>query len=212
MTKRKWWAALASLALLLALLLGRSLLRDAPAPQGEMAELTTQFLSPVFTRYHRGVRQWTLRFDRVVESPDEKAIYLLERVSEGVWYRDGEPELRFEAERGRWNQETGDLELFGNVRFEGNDGLSFLAPSVHWNAETERLIAPEQVSVDLRGHRLRADRLTFDAEVERVTLEGGVEWIGDDGLRVYGERAIYDQKDDRLQFYGDPVHLDLPAK
>lgn len=210
MGKRRWWALALAGAALLALVAVRFLPGTEPAPEGG-ERLATQFINPVFTRYHQGVRQWSLRFERVVESPESRDVYLLERVSEGVWYRDGEPDLRFEAERGRWNQATGDLELTGSVRFEGSDGLQFEAPSVLWDARAERLVVPEPVAVEFKGQRLRADRLVIGPGADEVTLEGNVEWTGDDGSRARGTRAVLYQDRGRVELYGDPVQLELPA-
>ncbi len=210
MGKGRWWTLAVALAALLALVAGRSLLGTDPSPDAAESP-TTQFISPVITRYHQGKRQWSLRFDRVVESRDQGDVYLLERVSEGVWYEDGEPGLRFEAERGRWNQATGDLELTGFVRFEGSEGLRFEAPSVLWSAGTGKLVAQEPVDVELRGQRLRADRLVADLEADQVTLDGNVEWVGDDGARARGTRAILYQDRGRIELFGDPVELEFPA-
>lgn len=203
---RRWIGALLILGAvaMLALSIGRLLSGPPETAVEERGPITARSVSPRFTGYHKGVRQWSLAAEEVEEvlQGGEEGIVRLRSITEGILYKDGRPDLEFEAAAGVWNRESGDLELSGGVRVRGGDGLTFTSDQVIWEARQEQLIAPAPVRLLFRDQTVEAERLEADVSEDRVRLIGRVVWTTEGGLRVEAAEAVYTGNGESLEFRG----------
>ena len=188
--------------------------RWAVGPQSpggdEDASATTRFVSPRFVGYHKGERQWSLEADSIEEAEAEEgeSVVVVQRVRNGVLYRDGEEVMRFEAQSGLWRPNSADLTLEGDVVFENSDGLRFTSQQVHWNADTEVLSSPGQVYITFKDQEFVADRLHADVKADRYEFSGNVRWTSGTGGLVRARLAVYSDEAGTLEFF----ELDGPAR
>jgi len=131
---------------------------------------------------------------------------------EGVrlqFYRDGEPGPVLTCDGARFNIETRDAELAGGVRIQlpggallSTDGGSFAAGSRTFSANT----AVTFVSGATFGS---AGRASYDLELDRVVLDGGIVLHSEDGARLRAPTAIYERGASTLNF-PQGAEIELP--
>lgn len=130
-------------------------------------------MRPNLVGYQQGVRQWSLKADLIEELPQTTDTQIkLVEITEGLLYRDGEPHLRFTADGGTWRPSTEVLHLDGNVRFEQDD------------------------------QQFVSDWLSADMKVEQMRFVGNVVWRSQDGSEIRADEAIYNSKEDVVEFHG----------
>lgn len=165
---------------------------DSPAEQSRAEEGRTRFTKPHFVGYHEGVRQWSLRANLIEEEqPNRPDVLLLHGITEGILYRDGEEDLRFQAQRGVWRALTGVLELEGDVIFWDETDELLVSERVVWYSREENLVSPVRATVRYDGQRAEADELEVRLADEIVTLNGNVVWTTQDGFQVKAQSAVY---------------------
>ncbi len=172
-------------------------------------ENRTRFTSPHFVGYHEGERQWSLEAALIEEAgADRPGILLLEEITRGVLYRDGEEYLTFRGDRGEWKPEGSELTLEGNVQFYEKGELLLTSEKVIWHGSEELLVSPVRVLAYYDKQTVEADHLEVESAEERVHMSGNVIWTNDDGVRVRATSAVYTK--DQLSFSGllEPVRFE----
>lgn len=199
-----------ALSVLVVIVLTVRWILGSPEPAGVDVTATTRFVSPRFVGYHKGERQWQLEADAIEEAETEggEAVVQVQRVKNGVLYRDGEEVMRFEAQTGLWRPNSADLTLAGDVVFLNRDGLRFTSQEVHWNADREELTSPGQVHITYKDQEFVADRLHADVKADRYEFAGNVQWKSEAGGLVRARSAVYSDKAGTLEFLG----LEGPAR
>ncbi len=92
----------------------------------------------------------------------------------GRWYEDGKVAAVFEAPRGRYLADAGVIDLDGGVTATTADGRTIRARRIRWDLRRGTVQAWDGVVLSQPGAVIRADRLSADAALSTVTLQGRV--------------------------------------
>ena len=127
---------------------------DAPLPEDRIEP-------PKFMEYERntiveeknGKKLWELTSDKIIIEADSKDAEL-EKV-EGKFYQEDGKILTLTADKGKYEQKSGDVHVEGNVILTNeDDGSKLTSEKLDWNGKDEKLIAKENVKIyreDVRG-------------------------------------------------------------
>lgn len=124
----------------------------------------------------RGIAQWELRARRL-DVPEPRREVEFEDVTDGVFYRDGAPWLRFEGDGGRFDEASGRLILDGAFVLSHEDA-EFKGRDLVWDATEEVLSTNRPVVVRREATALRAGAMALHVKTGVVEFSGGVDVDG----------------------------------
>lgn len=127
-----------------------------------------------------GKKQWELTAKKITVSKHRDLIEVKD-LSRAIYYRNEKPLLTFSAKRLRFNLETRNLEITGQVSVQSIHGLMMTTSLVRWDAAHRKLVCPRGVEARVKRLAFKtnlviltpdSDRLTCPNPV-RVTFGGG---------------------------------------
>lgn len=207
-SKRNLVRGAAVVALLLvaaALLFGRGLVFRSDNGAGTEEEETVEIdVRPRLTATRVvGRRQGERQFELDAGSiGDEDEWVLLEKIENGLLYRDGAVFVTFRADAGRWHRSSNNLILHGDVVLQYDERVDILTEELEWLAETELVVSPGPVQMFVDGDEVTAASMEADLDEERVRLEGDVHIVRPGGDKVEMATVVYWLAEDRLEGFG----------
>ena len=99
---------------------------------------------------------------RVTVAEDKKSL-IAEDVQGGTLYHEAKPALKITARRVRFEQQSGDVKIFGGVNARG-DNFNLQAPSAIWSHQKGNLTWPERSQATWRGVNFFAAGAFYDAQ------------------------------------------------
>jgi hypothetical protein len=158
---------------------------------------STEFSRPRLVGWSKGQRQWSLEARTMNDTDD---VVTLEKIENGVIYRNERSFLTFEAGKAVWQKEvdgrdSADLILFEGVTvFEGGQ-LIMETSRLEWQEAEQVLVAPDTVYFIYDGSQARASRLVLNSVTEDVILEGDIDLSLRDGTLILVQgRLTYNMK------------------
>ncbi len=129
-----------------------------------------------------GVKKWELSTRKAKRVKGQKNI-LLEGINARI-YADGKlkGDTRIQAEKGSYLVDSGDMELQGAVRII-NKQFNIETQRLLYNADLEKIEAPEKVAVESEKLSLKADRATIDLKQQQLHFAGAVKAV----IRIAGK-------------------------
>lgn len=140
--------------------------------------VAARFTRPNLVSYKQGSRSWSLKAQSIEEMPDRRdQIVRLIDITDGIVFKEGQPNLYFSADEGTWRKDSDQLLFSGNV-----------------------LVIQE-------NQRFTADTLTADMSKEEMHFVGNVRWESDTRTQIVAHEAVYRSENDTVEFRGaeDPV-------
>lgn len=205
-TVRRWlWIGLAVAVVIAGVFIGPSLF----APQGDPSEQVSDDEPEVDVRprltatrvvgRRQGERQFELDAGSIGDDGDW---VVLERIRNGLLYRDGEVFVTFQSEAGRWHRPTNNLILTGEVILRYDDRVDIETDELQWIAKDEMVVSEKPVRLLIDGDEVTALTMEADLDEERVHLEGDVRIVRESGDRMAFGRVVYLLAEDRLEGFG----------
>ena len=120
-----------------------------------------------------GVKKWELSTRKAKRIKGQKNI-LLEGVNARI-YADGKlkGDTRIQADKGSYLVDSGDMELQGAVKIK-NKQFNIVTQRLVYNADSEKIEAPEKVAVDSEKLSIKANRATIDLRQQQLHFAGAV--------------------------------------
>lgn len=202
--RRVLWGALSFLVFIAVLLLGRTFFAPPADPGADAVEDLEIDVRPRLTATRvvgrrQGERQFELDAGSIGDDDDW---VLLERIENGLLYRDGTVFVTFQANAGRWHRPSNNLVLSGDVVLEYDERVNIRTEALQWQAATELVVSPGPVHLTIDGDSVTAASMEADLDEERVRLEGDVRITRVSGDRVAMATVVYWLAEDRLEGFG----------
>jgi len=147
----------------------------------------------------QGERQFELDAGVIADDDDWVRI---DRIENGVLYRDGRVFVTFDADYGRWHRPTNNLILSGSVVLVYDQRVHMRTEELEWRAEEELVVAPGPVSMVIDGDTVEAGSMEADVDKERVRLLGQVRIRRASGGVLEMDEVVYWLAEERLEGYG----------
>ncbi|HEX3000173.1 MAG TPA: LPS export ABC transporter periplasmic protein LptC, partial [Armatimonadota bacterium] len=149
-----------------------------PIPVGKGdKEILSQNGKPIRMQgFANGRKQYDLNAQRLVISQGERSA-AGEKIGGVLLGKDGVATLRFTADQAIMDQLTKNLDVQGRVRVQSLDPKNpvlFETQGVHWQAAEEKLQCNTPVQVTQPGVVLRANKMTADVRLKKLSLAGGI--------------------------------------
>ncbi|NLN18510.1 MAG: hypothetical protein GX162_04425 [Firmicutes bacterium] len=158
---------------------------------------STEFSRPRLVGWSKGQRQWSLEARTMNDADD---VVTLEKIENGIIYRNERSFLTFEAGKAVWYKKVDGRDSANLVLYEGvtvfEDGQLVMETSrLEWQEDDRLLIAPEAVYFIYDGSQARASRLILNSVTEDVVLEGEIDLSLRDGTLILVQgRLTYNMK------------------
>jgi LPS export ABC transporter protein LptC len=119
-----------------------------------------------------GRLRWDLDADTVQVDRSRRVVDVVR--PRGRWYSGGTVAVVFQAPRGRYLADAGVIDLDGGVSAASADGRTVQARRIRWEIRQGTVQAQGDVILRQPGTVIRADRLSGDAALTTITLQGRV--------------------------------------
>ncbi len=132
---------------------------------------------------------------------------------EGVrlqFYRDGEVGSVLTCSGARFNIETRDAELSGNVRIRLPSGATLTSDAGDFRARDRVFRADSPVTFVSGATFGQAGRATYDLERDLIELDGGISIFTEDGVALQASKGAYDRSKGTIEFSRGAI-IDFPT-
>lgn len=195
MTKKR---VVIGLVLVAVLLVATFRLWVKPPPPLESVPPSVQLLESKLVGRKDGVKQWELLTQSVLQADD---IITLTDLGEITIFQDEDPYLVVNANWATWNRKKDTLELYGPLVVEGEDQFKLVSDKLIWEGKPATLTSPGPVLIHWDGLEIKAGQMLLETETDLLRLKEDVQ-IREGRFVFRLERAVYNLRVDRLDFYG----------
>jgi LPS export ABC transporter protein LptC len=119
-----------------------------------------------YTETREGVKEWELEATSAQYFKGESTV-LLDKVKATFFGKEGQT-VRLVGEKGKFNPQTKEMELFDGIRLESGDGYQMRTRSLKYQAEKRELSTTD--AVEIEGPQLRVEGIGLIVELDRQYL------------------------------------------
>ena len=172
------WVSISTLCIGLALIIGVFLLKDKSGDESETsliesipleANLTISKVHQTATR--DGVKDWSLDADTAQYFNERKQLVL--NAIDMEFYLKDNRQVNLSADKGTLTTDTKDVVISGNIKLH-SDQNRLKTEQLHYNHEDKILFGDVPVEITGQAFNLKADRMTYDLDENRIVFEGNV--------------------------------------
>jgi len=173
-----------------------------PKPDAEVpVDLGLKFQDIKVVQRSQGKVDWELAAQSVTVSKDRR-ITNLSGLKQGVYYREGKPELTITAQRVRLNSQTKNMGVEGEVMVSDQRGMVLRTAKVQWIDAEQKLVCPQPVQVQLGSTQFKTKKLHYLAQERRLVCPEGVELTTGDN-RLTGNKMVAHADSDEVEISGN---------
>ena len=135
-----------------------------------LPEVAIRFKDATLVGRSGGEKVWT--FDaQTIDVSTNRRFATFQGVARGSLFEDGRQIASLTAEKVVYNTATRDITVPGTVELKFENGPTFRAQDISWNARQSRLFCEEGVDAILDGGTMHGERMTADLEKKVLTIE-----------------------------------------
>lgn len=169
--------------------------------------ISAQFSTVRVIGRKQGEKQYDMSF-AVVEQLEDSPVTLFSDLKDGKFFSSGEVRYLIDAGRGRWYQNTDDLDMFDGVVLRAATGELMTAPALQWKAQEEVLVSLGKVNIQNDQTNIDADAMTAYLSHREVLLEGNVTVVDEGGMVLRGNKALYSEEQQTVELFG-PAEIEV---
>ncbi len=151
---------------------------DAPSRKlsDEMAKSSAQagvsMEKMEYVEMREGKKEWKL-LAKSAHFLNDKNVADLEQV-ELTFYTKDNKEILLTADNGKFNSQTQDIQVWGNVNASTQEGYRFTAPAVHYDAKARRIASDHVVTLTGPSFEVTGKGMTADVDSGTLSLKASV--------------------------------------
>ncbi|NCO36709.1 MAG: hypothetical protein AUJ92_03915 [Armatimonadetes bacterium CG2_30_59_28] len=115
-----------------------------------------------------GKKQWELTAKKIAVSKD-KTLIEVDDLQKAAYFRAGKEVLNLSASRLRFNSQSRNLEIIGNVRLNTIHGLILTTSRVLWDSGKRRITCPKAVEARVKRLFFKTVFVSFEPDTARLT-------------------------------------------
>ena len=177
-TKIIRWVSISTLCIGLVLIIGVYLLKDKSGDEGETsliesipleANLTISKVHQTATR--DGVKDWRLDADTAQYFNDRQQLVL--NAINMEFFLKNNRQVNLSADKGTLATDSKDVVIAGNIKLH-NEQNRLKTDELHYNHKDKILFGDVPVEITGQAFNLKADRMSYDLDENRIVFEGNV--------------------------------------
>lgn len=169
------WAAIAAALIYLAVVStvrSKEQLQDVLTPEREEINIVSDLRA---VGYDDKGKTWELFSKEATEDREGARKAMVKEVQVLNIYKEGRINISGVGDRGAWDKNQRQLELFDNVSLKDTDGTTTLVTNhLRWRDQTEELMCPNKVDMVIEDNHIVADSLFADRDLTHLRFLGNV--------------------------------------
>jgi len=121
----------------------------------------------------QGKKEWEIEADKISLGEDRKKT-IFENISKAVIFKNNQPHLKIQLTKCIADMGSNNMELFGDVVIESEEGDILKGNRFLWDSKGEKLSSIEPVEVITKENRITANQLYTDIELNNLEFSGNV--------------------------------------
>ena len=122
----------------------------------------------------QGKKEWEIEAEKISLGEDRRKT-IFEKISKAIIFKDNKPYLKIQLSKCIADMGSNNMELFGDVVIESEEGDILKGNRFFWDSKGEKLSSIEPVEVIAKENVIKANQLYTDIELNNLEFSGNVD-------------------------------------